>query len=386
MPTAVYLNNAATTFPKPDSVLRTMTEMWRRQPANAFRSSSFMAGKDIFSVCRNNIGWLLGIADTDRIFLASGATDALNRIFGGLDLDGLSVVVTQTEHNSVLRPLYNNAVTTANVHVVPCNEHGRVTAAAVERVLSTLTLRRDKPFTGLFVLNHCSNVTGTVQDVASIGDIVGKYGMLYMLDVSQSAGCLPVDVDGFGADIIAFTGHKGLFGPVGTGGYYVRRSIVLRPLMYGGTGRDSSRLTYEDGDYEYEVGTQSCVAFAGLNAGLEYVLGKGIENIARKELSMMQTIRRELSACPGVTVYGSDGEAQGSLVSFNIKGMKPSDVGYIMHNAYGITLRTGLHCSPLIHQAIGTGPHGTVRVSISDMTTPADIEAFIKAVKDICKG
>lgn len=386
MPATVYLNNAATTFPKPDNVLGAMTEMWRRQPSSPFRSSSFMGGKDIFSVCRDNIGRLFGIADTGRIFFANGATDALNRVFGGLDLGGLPVVVTQTEHNSVLRPLYNNAVTTANVHIVPCNEHGRVTAEAVERVLSALTLRRDKTFTGLFVLNHCSNVTGTVQDAASIGAVVGRYGMLYMLDVSQSAGCLPVDVDALSADIIAFTGHKGLFGPVGTGGYYVRRGITLRPLMYGGTGRDSSRLTYEDGDYEYEVGTQSSVAFAGLNAGIEYVLGKGIENIARRELSMIQTIRRELSASPGVTVYGCDSDAQGSLVSFNIKGMKPSDVGYIMHNAYGITLRTGLHCSPLIHQALGTAPHGTVRVSISDMTTPADTEAFLRAIKEICKG
>lgn len=386
MPTNIYLNNAATTFPKPDSVLRAMTEMWRGRPSSPFRSSSFMAGKDIFSVCRENIGRLLGIADTAKIFFASGATDALNRIFGGLDLDGLPVVVTQTEHNSVLRPLYNNDVTAANVHVVPCDEQGRVTATAVERVLSALTPRRDKAFNGLFVLNHCSNVTGTVQDAASIGAVVGKYGMLYMLDVSQSAGCLPVDVDGWGVDVIAFTGHKSLFGPTGTGGYYVRRGIFLRPLMYGGTGRDSSRLTYDDGDYEYEVGTQSDVAFAGLNAGVEYVLGKGIENIARRELSMIRAIRRALAACSGVTVYGCDDDAQGPLVSFNIKGMNPSDTGYIMHNAYNITLRTGLHCSPLIHHAIGTAPHGTVRVSISDMTTPADAEAFVRAVKDICKG
>ena len=405
----VYLNNAATTFPKPPQVLDAMVRAWRCPPENGFRSSAFSGGKDVLTACRENLCRLLGIADTERLFLAGGATDALNRVFGGLDLRDKPVIITQTEHNSVLRPLYNNETTSANVHVVPCDAHGYVGQAALAQVLSSLfgdsgepgrravcldgyrkrgsSEDAGKPVKGLVVVNHCSNVTGAIQPVRLLSDVAHRYDCLFMLDASQSAGCLPVMTDQWNVDILAFTGHKSLFGPTGTGGYYVRRNIVFKPLMYGGTGRNSSVITYDAGDYEYEVGTQNAVAFAGLNAGVLYVMARGIDSIAEKERSRMRRIYSALSSRPDVTVYaGDDGDSRGPLLSFNINGMKPQDAAYILYNAYGITLRTGLHCSPLIHKALGTQPYGTLRVSVSDLTADSDIDCFLAAVDDIAKA
>lgn len=408
MKKAIYLNNAATTYPKPPQVLEALLRAWRCPPETPFRGSSFAGGKDILTTCRENICQLFGIADTERMFFASGATDALNRVFGGIDLCGVPVVITQTEHNSVLRPLYNNENTKANIHVVPCDCHGFVRAEAVESVLSSLpvvagepysnclplaggtgtgeTAAGGKPFKGLVVVNHCSNVTGAVQPARLISGVAHRHGFLFMLDVSQSAGCLPVRADEWNVDILAFTGHKSLFGPAGTGGYYVRRGVPFKPFMYGGTGRDSSRVTYDGVEYEYEVGTQNTVGIAGLNAGVEYVLGRGVESIAEKESSHMRHMHAALSSCPGVTVYSGGDHCRGPLLSFNISGMKPQDAAYILYNAYGITLRTGLHCSPLIHKALGTQPHGTLRVSISDLTETGEIDCFLSAVSDIAKA
>lgn len=377
-----YLNNAATTFPKPPEVVEAMTGALTAPPSNPFRSSS-ACGKDVLSLCRENIGQLLGIADTDRIFFAGGATDALNRIFGGLSLDSLPVVITQTEHNSVLRPLYNNAVTAPNVHVVPCNEYGYVAVQSVEAVLDKMPAAGGKPYAGLFVLNHCSNVTGAVQDVCGIAEAVHRHGFILLLDASQSAGCLPVTIDRWGVDIAAFTGHKGMFGPTGTGGYYVGRHIALRPVVYGGTGRDSSIITYNDGDYEYEAGTQNTISVAGLNAGIGYVLAEGIAEIEKRESGMMQYIYKVLSGCRDVVVYTDMCRPHGPLLSFNIKSLNPSDVGYILQNGYDVTVRTGLHCSPLIHDAMSTSPAGTVRVSVSCLTTDEDIETFLGAIKEM---
>ena len=404
----IYLNNAATTFPKPPQVLDAMVQAWRRPPENGFRSSAFSGGKDVLTACRENLCRLFGISDTGRLFFASGATDALNRVFRGLDLRDKPVIITQTEHNSVLRPLYNGETTRPNIHVVPCDSHGYVSPQALERVLSSLfaaaasscrqtvcnngqgeagcSAPAGKPFRGLAVVNHCSNVTGAVQPAPLLSDVAHRYGCLFMLDASQSAGCLPVLTDRWNVDILAFTGHKSLFGPVGTGGYYVRRGIVFKPLMYGGTGRNSSVITYGAGDYEYEVGTQNAVAFAGLNAGVEYVMARGIDSIAEKECSQMRRIYLALSSLTDVTVYAGDDGSRGPLLSFNINGLKPQDAAYILYNAYGITLRTGLHCSPLIHNALRTQPYGTLRVSISDLTADSDIDRFLSAVGDIAKA
>lgn len=379
----IYLNNAATTYPKPQSVFDAQLAAWNHPPVTPYRSSSFMGGKDVFSVCRENLGLLLDISDEERIFFTSGATDSLNRLLGGLDLSGLPVITTQTEHNSVLRPLFNHPEMVENLHIVPCNEIGIVAPEEVEKRLSGFVESDDRGYSGLLILNHCSNVTGAVQDAREIGEIAHKYHFLFMLDVSQSAGCIPVLTDCWKVDLLAFTGHKSLFGPQGTGGYYVRRGIPFKPMLFGGTGRDSSRLTYEDGDYEYEVGTQNTLGIAGLNAGITYILNKGIERIIADEREKMACLYHTLSSFSNVILYGNEAENQGPLLSFNVKGMKPYDVAYILQNAYDITLRTGLHCSPLIHNSLHTEVYGTLRVSISDLTTSEDIDGFLQAIKEI---
>ena len=328
--------------------------------------------------CRENLGRLLGISAVDRIFFASGATDATNALVNGLPLAEKRVLATQTEHNSVLRPLMNLTDQVGSVDIMPCDALGQVNPADVTRLLSA-------PSAALFV-NHCSNVTGMVQDIPALSEIAHRHSALLVLDASQSAGCLPVDADAWGVDALIFTGHKALFGPQGTGGYYVRPGISLRPFRYGGTGRDSRRLTYDDGDYEYEVGTQNAPGIAALNAGVEYVLEQGVDPIHAKERRLMKALYEELAAIPGITIYGDHARCHGPLLSFNVRELTPSDVAYILSGVYGITVRAGHHCSPLIHDATGTSERGTVRISVSNMNTEADIEALIAAVREISKS
>ncbi len=377
----IYLNNAATTYPKPRPVTEAMVAAWQLPPESPYRSTSFQGENDVMTACRKNLGRLFGISDYQRIFFTSGATDSLNRIFGGLDLLDLPIVVTNTEHNSVLRPLFNNPMLSKNIHIVNCDDKGRVLPENIEKVLVSCDAYKRQfgiEYKGLLVVNHCSNVTGAVQDAEKIGKICQKYGFLFMLDVSQSAGCIPIKVDEWGVDMIAFAGHKGLFGPQGTGGYYVRRGIYFRPIMFGGTGVNGNRLVYSGEDFEYEVGTQNIVGIIGLNAGVRYVLEKGVENIEREEQAKMAYLYEEMAKLHDVVVYGNAKDNKGPVMSFNIKGIKPSDVGFILQNAYDITVRSGVHCCPLIHRAIHS--QGTVRVSISELTSWEDIEELLRAM------
>ena len=373
----IYLNQAATTFPKPRCVLDAHAAALSAPPEGQFRGSAAQNG-NVFDRCRNNMGRLLGIADADRIYFTSGATDAANALVNGLPLAGKRVLATQTEHNSVLRPLMNLKDRVGDVDIVPCDALGRVDPSDMERMFS-------RPAAALFV-NHCSNVTGMVQDIPALSEIAHRHGALLVLDASQSAGCLPVDADVWGVDALIFTGHKALFGPQGTGGYYVRSGVPLRPYRYGGTGRNSRQLTYDDGDYEYEVGTQNAPGIAALNAGIEYVLERGVTAIHAKECGLMKALFEGLADIPGVTLYGNYELCHGPLLSFNIRGLAPSDVAYILFGSYGITVRAGLHCSPLIHDAMGTSENGTVRVSVSDLNAEADMTALIAAVREIASN
>lgn len=373
----IYLNQAATTFPKPRRVLEAHAAALSAPPEGQFRSGAARNG-NVFDRCRDNLGRLLGISAVGRIFFTSGATDAANALVHGLPLAGKRVLATQTEHNSVLRPLMNLADKVGGVDIAPCDALGRVDPGDVERLFSA-------PASALFV-NHCSNVTGMVQDIPALAQIAHRHGALLVLDASQSAGCLPVDADAWGVDALIFTGHKALFGPQGTGGYYVRSGVPLRPFRYGGTGRNSRQLTYENGDYEYEVGTQNAPGISALNAGVEYVLDRGVNAIHARERGLMKSLCEGLAAIPGVTLRGDHERCPGPLLSFNVKGLNPSDVAYILSGVYGITVRAGHHCSPLIHDAMGTSERGTVRASVSDLNTEADIGALIAAVRQISES
>ena len=366
----IYLNNAATSYPKPACVLETHARALAALPVSQFRDAG--GGPDPFTACRESLGGLLGVQATERIFFASGATEALNTLLRGLPLRGGRVAVTQTEHNSVLRPLYNTAVEPA---VLPCDTQGYVHPADVAALPEDCAL---------LAVNHCSNVTGTVQDMAALADAAHHRGMLFLADVSQSAGCLPVRADEWGADALAFTGHKALYGPQGTGGFYVRPGLALRPLLFGGTGRDSAKLTYSENEYEYEAGTQNAPGVAALNAGVRWVLERGVAQIARQEAALSLRLRQGLAAIDGVTLYGP--LTGGPVVSFTLARLAPADAAYILHGAYGIVLRSGLQCAPLIHRRLGTEKGGVLRASFSCFTTESDIDALMAAVRALAGG
>lgn len=363
----VYLNNAATSWPKPPSVIEAVTAALVCEPVSALRSNRKELGianphqQDLMTELRQKLGRLFNINDWERIFFCSSATDAINRILDGLRFRSYDYAIDS--HNSVLRPLANR--------ISHCDSF-------------------TDEYCGLF-LNHCGNVTGEICDVwhewqnYQIENHKSYNRQLLILDAAQSAGCIPIDVDGWGVDILVFTGHKGLFGPMGTGGYYVRRGIDLFPSQFGGTGRDSSIIKYGDGDeWEYEVGTQNLPGLAGLMAGVDYVLERGVENIRAKERQLTQWLIDELRSIDKVQLsVAPTADTQGPVVSFNIQGLNASDVGYILQNSYGITVRTGLHCAPLIHHRLGTEKFGTVRVSLSDFTTRQDLQALVQAVREI---
>ena len=378
----VYLNQAATTYPKPQCVLDAHAAALMAPPSGQFRSAGSLHTCDVFEHCRKLLGELLDIHEKDRIFFSSGATDSLNRILGGL-LPGherKQVITTATEHNSVLRPLLNHKEWNISVDFTSCDELGKINLQELQDKLSNQTLA--------VIVNHCSNVTGMVQDIKRISQLVKAYreDIILIVDGSQSAGCIPVDVDEWNIDAFVFTGHKSLYGVQGTGGYYVRSMIPFLPVFYGGTGRNSSQLTYEEGDYEYEAGTQNGPGVAALSAGVQYVLDRTVEAIQLQERKLMKRLYQEMAEMKHVVLYGNDEENRGPVMSFQVTGLKASDVGYILQSGYDITVRTGLHCAPLIHKYLGTDAYGTVRISISDMTTEHDIEVFLKAMKDITES
>ena len=374
----IYLNNSATSYPKPQCVRDAYAEALNALPSAQFRSGGTFESGGIFDVCRQKLGTLLGIADSSRIFFSSGATDSLNSVFCGLGISAENVITTAAEHNSVLRPLYNLPGIKGEPVIIPCDRFGVVSPENIEGAI--------RPDTRAVAVNHCSNVTGAVQDMKSIGEIAARHGLLFVADVSQSAGAIPVHADEWGISALAFTGHKGLFGVQGTGGYYVREGIPFRPMKFGGTGLDSRKLIYNGGDFEYEPGTQNAPGIAALNAGVSYLLERTVEAVHAHERELMRIMYEGLRTADGVKVYGDYEHDEGPVLSFNINGLKPSDTAYILQNSCGIITRTGLHCAPLIHQYTGSAPDGTVRVSISDLNTEADAKALLGAVREIAEA
>lgn len=247
----------------------------------------------------------------------------------------------------------------------------------------TKQVKKQNGYPKVFFINHCSNVTGQIQDLKAITEVCHKYGVLVIADLSQSAGCIPVNVDAWGVDGVIFTGHKSLFGIRGIGGYYLKEGISLKPFLFGGTGRNSEQVIYEEDDYEYEVGTQNQPGIESLLAGVSYILDESLECIIKKEQELMKFLYTGLNETPNVQLYNHFSSEHGPVMSMNIKGLAPSDVAYILQNVYGITVRTGLHCAPFIHKSMGTCKNGTVRISISYMTKMEDLKMLLKAVCEI---
>lgn len=374
----IYLDNAATSWPKPESVYVAMDRFMREVGASPGRSGhrlAVAAGRIVLET-RERLAELFGVADPLRIVFTLNVTEALNLVIRGLLHDGDHVITSSMEHNSVMRPL--RALEPAvEVSVVPCSTEGVLDPDAVAAAI--------RPNTKLVILNHASNVVGTLLPVAEVGAIARRRGIVFAVDAAQTAGAYPIDVEAINVDLLGFTGHKSLFGPQGTGGLFIRDGIELEPLKRGGTGSRSEFEVQPDFLPDcYESGTPNTVGLAGLGAGVAFVLKEGVADIRAHELALTRQLIDSLHSIDGVRVYGTgDAQRQVAVVSFTIDGVSPSDVAEWLDEDYEIMCRVGLHCAPRAHRTIGTFPQGTIRLSPGYFTTEADIARCVVAVAAI---
>jgi len=376
----IYLNNAATSYPKPQSVISAVNAYLNSIPFHSQRTGFDLQQRDIINDCRTKLAKLINAENQNRIIFTSGATESLNLAIKGLSLDEGHVVTTSMEHNSVLRPLKHlEKDGYIELSIVESDEKGYVSATAIEKHF--------KKNTKAIVVNHCSNVTGAVLDLESISRITKKNNIIFMVDASQSMGVLDIDVQKCGIDILVFTGHKSLYGTPGIGGLYIDEDIELKPLKTGGTGI-KSELLYQPKEIPlyFEAGTPNMPGIAALNAGLDFIFNTGKATIKNKKEEIITEIYSGLTSIEEVqlqSIFNSEFIPQ--IISFNIKGISPNEAGYILENSFGIIIRAGLHCAPLIHKNIGTFPEGSIRVSPSFFTTIEDVHSLINSVQQIRK-
>jgi cysteine desulfurase family protein len=332
---------------------------------------------------REALAELVHCEDALRIVFAANVTEALNLVLRGLLRAGDHVVTSSMEHNAVMRPLRAWERQGGRVTVVPCSAQGLLDPADVERAICSDTR--------LVVLNHASNVTGTLLPVRPVGRLVRERGLLFLVDAAQTAGCYPLDMQQDNIDLLAFTGHKGLLGPTGTGGLCLGPQVQvdeLEPLMRGGTGSRSERE--EQPEFvpdKYESGTPNALGLAGLGAGVRFVLDKGVAHIRVHEMELTELLLAGLASVDGVTVYGPlDLRQRTAAASFNIQDMEPSEVALRLDEEYGILCRPGLHCAPAAHRTIGTFPRGTVRFGLGFFNTTEEVRQALTAVQRIAEG
>jgi cysteine desulfurase/selenocysteine lyase len=377
----IYLDNAATAFPKPKTVHDFMYRFYQEHGVNPGRSGYDMciATEEIVHATRKMLTKFFNGTDPNRLTFSYNASDSLNHIIQGMLHKGDHAVTTKVEHNSVLRPL--NCLERDGVIEqtrVGFDERGFVDPEDIRGAI--------RPNTKLVVVNHGSNVIGTVQPVAEIGKICREKGVYLAVDTSQTAGVIPVDVEAMNIDLLAFTGHKSLMGPTGIGGSYVREDVPIRSTRSGGTGVHSAFPYHLDEfPYRLEIGTLNIVGVAGLNAGQRWLEEEGMDNIHRRETALWDKLRCGLQKIDGVTTYCADGtENHLPVLSFNIEGWEASDVGTMLDVDYGIACRTGLQCAPLVHEHLGTDKmKGTVRLSVGPFNIEEHIDRAIEAVMEI---
>lgn len=374
----IYLDNGATSFPKPEKVYNAHNFGFRNYGANPGRgghSLSRECARVIFRT-REKIRRFISAQDSAEISFTLNTTEALNQGILGIVSEGDHVVLSQLEHNSVWRPV-EWLRTNKNIEVDFC-EHDDKGYINIEHLRKQI-----KENTKLIIINHCSNVFGTLQNVKEIGRLTREKGVLLLVDAAQSLGFEHIDVQEMNIDMLAFAGHKGLLGPMGTGGLYVRKDISLSPIKTGGTGSMSESPSVPDkGPERYESGTMNTAGLYALGAGIDYINELGIEKIKEHKLSLVKKIFEGLEGI--VDFYGpSYGEPRGGVVSFNIGSMASTDVAYILDTAYNIGVRAGLHCSPLAHNFFGTLEQGTIRVTPGIFNTEEHIAQLIKAIKEI---
>lgn len=377
----VYLDNAATTFPKPPEVIRFMCDFYATRGVNPGRTGFDLAleAEDTLLESRQALTDFFGGTDRNRLVFSLNVTDAINLLIGSVLKPGDHAITTCLEHNSVLRPMYQQRERGIEVDFVPFDEHGFVDPADIES--------RIKANTKLVIMNHGSNVIGTIQPVAAVGEICRRKGVLFAVDVAQTAGLVEIDIDAMKIDVVCFTGHKSLFGPTGTGGMYMAEHVDLIPCRSGGTGVKSALRTQPlDYPWRFEFGTLNTMGIAGLLAGQRWIASKGgVKALYEEEMVHATRLYEALKAMDNVTTYCADMSRNHLPVFvFNIDGLPADQAGQLLDVEHSVITRTGLHCAPRVHEGIGTAEiDGTVRFSVGAFTTEEDIDRAIAAVKDI---
>jgi len=377
----IFLDNGATSFPKPEEVYTFMDQFYRNFGVNPGRSGYdlCMETGELVEETRKMLTDFFNGKDPNRLCFSYNSTDALNLIIYGMLEEGDHAITTTLEHNSVLRPLYHlykfNGV---DVDYISFDEKGFVNPDDFPK--------KFKKNTKLVIINHASNVVGTIQPVKEIGKYCRERGIPFAIDASQSAGKIAVDIEELNVDVVAFTGHKSLLGPTGIGGLYVREGIEIRHTRAGGTGvRSAVRTHLEEYPYRLEYGTLNVMGVAGLHAGLKWIEEKGLENIHEHEMKLTAMLRDGLKDVEGVSVYCQDDLTDHiSIFLFNADGFEALDTATILDVDYNIAARSGLHCAPLVHEQLGTDKiKGAVRFGIGPFNTEEQIRIAINAVKEI---
>jgi len=377
----IYMDNAATSWPKPDETMTAMVEYAQAVGANPGRSGhrlSVDAGRVVLDT-RESVAELFSVPNLLRVIFTKNATEALNIAINSLLKPGDHVITSGMEHNSVMRPLRGMEKQDVELSVVPCSTAGELDPDDVKRHITKNTRA--------IFLTHASNVTGTLMPVSEVGRIARERGIVFCIDAAQTAGAIPIDVEAMSIDILAFTGHKSLFGPQGTGGLYLADKLekIIEPIMTGGTGsRSESEEQPAFLPDRYESGTPNTIGIAGLGAGIRFISSVGIDTIRDKEVALTAMMIEGLRSMPEVTLYGcGDAARQTAVVSFTISGMSPAEVAMILDEEFSIMSRPGLQCAPAAHRTIGTFSAGTVRLSLGYFLEERDIRIALSAVDRI---
>ncbi len=376
-----YFDNAATTFPKPDRVYDKVYEAMKEYAANPGRSGHKMAlkaNREVYDA-RVLISKFFHIEDCFNLIFTSNCTTALNMAIQGTLKEGDHVITTSMEHNSVLRPIKHLELLGVENTIVYADENGSISTDSIKKAIRTNTK--------MIAMTHISNLTGTIMPIEEVGELAKSKGILFLVDASQSAGVIPIDVNKTNIDFLAFPGHKGLLGPQGTGGLFIRDGLRTDTIIQGGTGSESYSIYQpEIMPDKFESGTLNMPGIVGLKEGLNYILETGIENIRKKEEELSKFFIEELRKIEGVKIYGpTDIKQRVGVVPINIMDMDSSEISYILDDRYDIYVRPGLHCAPLAHETIGTMEQGAVRFSFGPFNTEEEVEYLIRAIFEITK-
>jgi cysteine desulfurase family protein len=376
----IYLDNAATSWPKPENVYQTLDRFLREKGGNAGHGSHSLAlaAQQTIDETRLLTAHFIGAPEVERIIFTLNCTDSLNLAMKGILKSGDHVITSSLEHNAVMRPLAKLATQGIKTTRIPVSPDSWVTSITeIEKAITSETR--------MLIMIHASNVTGVIQPINQYGALARKYHLLFLVDAAQSAGHLPIDVVKDNIDLLAFSAHKGPFGPPGLGILYISPRADPDTLREGGTGTSSeSDVHPQTWPSKYEAGTLNSLGIAGLGSGLKFINSNGLSQIQQHNEGLLSLLKTGLIAIPGITLYlpGAPYQ-QTSVISFNLGGYDPGEVGVVLDQAFDIKVRTGLHCAPQVHRALGTFPKGTVRLSPGFFNTEKDIQETLEAIRKI---